>query len=128
MINMPVERGSFEESRDFNSVEDHGAGQQPMLEKFPRFKILQIGNYPPPYCGWAIQTKLLVEEIHSVDIPATCLTSTRIAERRAASMLGSRALLTTCRKSSALHSGAIAFKCMSTGNRSLAMFSLSLQV
>jgi glycosyltransferase involved in cell wall biosynthesis len=29
----------------------------------PATKILQIGNYPPPYCGWAIQTKLLVEEI-----------------------------------------------------------------
>ncbi|HYX69841.1 MAG TPA: glycosyltransferase [Terriglobales bacterium] len=28
-----------------------------------RAKILQIGNYPPPACGWAIQTKLLVEEI-----------------------------------------------------------------
>jgi glycosyltransferase involved in cell wall biosynthesis len=26
-------------------------------------KILQIGNYPPPLCGWAIQTKMLVEEI-----------------------------------------------------------------
>jgi glycosyltransferase involved in cell wall biosynthesis len=26
-------------------------------------RILQIGNYPPPVCGWAIQTKLLVEEI-----------------------------------------------------------------
>lgn len=26
-------------------------------------KILQVGNYPPPVCGWAIQTKLLVEEI-----------------------------------------------------------------
>ena len=26
-------------------------------------KVLQIGNYPPPACGWAIQTKLLVEEI-----------------------------------------------------------------
>ena len=26
-------------------------------------KILQIGNYPPPVCGWSIQTKLLVEEI-----------------------------------------------------------------
>lgn len=25
-------------------------------------KILQIGNYPPPVCGWSIQTKLLVEE------------------------------------------------------------------
>src|SRR5262249_49427068 len=28
-----------------------------------RVKILQIGNYPPPVCGWAIQTKLLVQEI-----------------------------------------------------------------
>ncbi len=26
-------------------------------------KFLQIGNYPPPACGWAVQTKLLVEEI-----------------------------------------------------------------
>ena len=26
-------------------------------------KILQIGNYPPPACGWAMQTRLLVEEI-----------------------------------------------------------------
>src|ERR1044071_8543120 len=26
-------------------------------------KILQIGNYPPPFCGWAMQTKLLAEEI-----------------------------------------------------------------
>ena len=25
--------------------------------------ILQIGNYPPPACGWAVQTKLLTEEI-----------------------------------------------------------------
>src|SRR5262245_47490328 len=29
----------------------------------PCLKILQIGNYPPPVCGWSIQTKLLVEEI-----------------------------------------------------------------
>lgn len=26
-------------------------------------KILQIGNYPPPACGWSVQTKLLAEEI-----------------------------------------------------------------
>jgi glycosyltransferase involved in cell wall biosynthesis len=26
-------------------------------------KILQIGNYPPPMCGWAIQTKLVTEEL-----------------------------------------------------------------
>lgn len=29
----------------------------------PPAKILQIGNYPPPVCGWAMQTKGLVEEI-----------------------------------------------------------------
>ena len=28
-----------------------------------RIKILQIGNYPPPVCGWSMQTKLVVEEI-----------------------------------------------------------------
>jgi glycosyltransferase involved in cell wall biosynthesis len=26
-------------------------------------KILQIGNYPPPMCGWAIQTKLVTDEL-----------------------------------------------------------------
>ncbi len=26
-------------------------------------RILEIGNYPPPACGWAMQTKLLAEEI-----------------------------------------------------------------
>ena len=26
-------------------------------------KILQIGNYPPPMCGWAIQLKLVTEEM-----------------------------------------------------------------
>lgn len=26
-------------------------------------KILQIGNYPPPMCGWAMQTKLVTEEL-----------------------------------------------------------------
>lgn len=44
-------------------AKNSGAGQKPVLEPFPRFKILQIGNYPPPFCGWAISTKLLVEEI-----------------------------------------------------------------
>jgi glycosyltransferase involved in cell wall biosynthesis len=29
----------------------------------PMVKILQIGNYPPPMCGWAIQTKLVTEEL-----------------------------------------------------------------
>jgi peptidoglycan/xylan/chitin deacetylase (PgdA/CDA1 family)/glycosyltransferase involved in cell wall biosynthesis len=31
------------------------------LGKEPVPKILQIGNYPPPQCGWAMQTKLLTE-------------------------------------------------------------------
>ena len=26
-------------------------------------RILQIGNYPPPMCGWAIQTKLVTDEL-----------------------------------------------------------------
>jgi glycosyltransferase involved in cell wall biosynthesis len=26
-------------------------------------KVLQIGNYPPPMCGWAIQTVLVTEEL-----------------------------------------------------------------
>jgi peptidoglycan/xylan/chitin deacetylase (PgdA/CDA1 family)/glycosyltransferase involved in cell wall biosynthesis len=29
----------------------------------PAAKILQVGNYPPPQCGWAMQTKLLTEEL-----------------------------------------------------------------
>src|SRR5215471_10470954 len=36
-----------------------------MLEQSRQLKILQIGNYPPPFCGWAVQTKLLVEEIRN---------------------------------------------------------------
>jgi hypothetical protein len=28
-------------------------------------KILQIGNYPPPMCGWAIQLKLVAEELRA---------------------------------------------------------------
>jgi glycosyltransferase involved in cell wall biosynthesis len=28
-----------------------------------RTKVLQIGNYPPPVCGWAMQTKLVTEEL-----------------------------------------------------------------
>ena len=35
-----------------------------IAEGHPPARILQIGNYPPPVCGWAMQTKLLVEEIH----------------------------------------------------------------
>ena len=33
------------------------------IEGHPQARILQIGNYPPPVCGWAIYTKELVEEI-----------------------------------------------------------------
>lgn len=31
--------------------------------RFPIPKILEIGNYPPPQCGWAMQTKLLTDEL-----------------------------------------------------------------
>jgi glycosyltransferase involved in cell wall biosynthesis len=34
-----------------------------MLQQCRQLKILQIGNYPPPFCGWAVQIKLLVEEL-----------------------------------------------------------------
>jgi peptidoglycan/xylan/chitin deacetylase (PgdA/CDA1 family)/glycosyltransferase involved in cell wall biosynthesis len=29
----------------------------------PPAKIIQVSNYPPPQCGWAMQTKLLTEEL-----------------------------------------------------------------
>jgi glycosyltransferase involved in cell wall biosynthesis len=29
-------------------------------------KYLEIGNFPPPYCGWAIQTKFLVEHLRKI--------------------------------------------------------------
>jgi peptidoglycan/xylan/chitin deacetylase (PgdA/CDA1 family)/glycosyltransferase involved in cell wall biosynthesis len=29
----------------------------------PAAKILEVGNYPPPQCGWAMQMKLLTEEL-----------------------------------------------------------------
>ncbi len=32
-------------------------------ERLRRQKILQIGNYPPPMCGWAVQTVLLNQEL-----------------------------------------------------------------
>jgi len=38
-------------------------GDKSIMEQSPRLKFLQIGNYPPPFCGWAVPTKLLVEEI-----------------------------------------------------------------
>lgn len=43
-------------------------------------KILQIGNYPPPACGWAMQTKFLVEEIRRRGIVCNVL---NINENRA---------------------------------------------
>src|SRR5258708_8901670 len=38
-------------------------GADRTAEGRPQARILQIGNYPPPVCGWAMQTKGLVEEI-----------------------------------------------------------------
>jgi glycosyltransferase involved in cell wall biosynthesis len=40
-----------------------GERNQAACPETRRARILQIGNYPPPACGWAMQTKLLVEEI-----------------------------------------------------------------
>ena len=34
-----------------------------MPEHEPKKRILQIGNYPPPMCGWAVQTVLLNQEL-----------------------------------------------------------------
>jgi glycosyltransferase involved in cell wall biosynthesis len=47
----------------FLSLSTHEDDSDRMMERRSRPKILQIGNYPPPVCGWAMQTKLLVEEI-----------------------------------------------------------------
>jgi glycosyltransferase involved in cell wall biosynthesis len=38
-------------------------GPAKKLNSAAMVKILQIGNYPPPECGWAVQTKLLAKEI-----------------------------------------------------------------
>jgi glycosyltransferase involved in cell wall biosynthesis len=40
-----------------------GVGMSGKPREEQNVKILQIGNYPPPVCGWAMQTKFLVEEI-----------------------------------------------------------------
>ena len=44
-----------------NRFQENGADGT--VQGHPPKKILQIGNYPPPVCGWAMQTKLLVKEI-----------------------------------------------------------------
>jgi glycosyltransferase involved in cell wall biosynthesis len=43
------------------------------LRTTPGPKILEIGNYPPPQCGWAIQTKLLTEELRRNGAACTVL-------------------------------------------------------
>jgi hypothetical protein len=44
------------------SATPEGATSTPNQMREP-VKILQIGNYPPPMCGWAIQLKLVTEEL-----------------------------------------------------------------
>ena len=39
------------------------AGDWIPLSSRPVKKVLEISNYPPPMCGWAMQTYLLVEEV-----------------------------------------------------------------
>jgi glycosyltransferase involved in cell wall biosynthesis len=38
-------------------------GSAAQVRSADRLKILEIGNYPPPMCGWSIQTKLVMEEL-----------------------------------------------------------------
>jgi glycosyltransferase involved in cell wall biosynthesis len=40
-----------------------GASGFARLGTQPPAKIVQVSNYPPPQCGWAMQTKLLTEEL-----------------------------------------------------------------
>jgi peptidoglycan/xylan/chitin deacetylase (PgdA/CDA1 family)/glycosyltransferase involved in cell wall biosynthesis len=40
-----------------------GASGFARLGSQPPEKIIQVSNYPPPQCGWAMQTKLLTEEL-----------------------------------------------------------------
>jgi L-malate glycosyltransferase len=37
--------------------------REPTAMNRPRVKLLEVGNYPPPMCGWAMQTKLVVDEL-----------------------------------------------------------------
>jgi glycosyltransferase involved in cell wall biosynthesis len=46
----------------FLGMEAEGSIQAPDPMREPA-RILQIGNYPPPMCGWAIQLKLVTEEL-----------------------------------------------------------------
>jgi glycosyltransferase involved in cell wall biosynthesis/LPS sulfotransferase NodH len=48
--------------RDLPSWEMTGEGSAPGPVREPA-RILQIGNYPPPMCGWAIQLKLVTDEL-----------------------------------------------------------------
>jgi glycosyltransferase involved in cell wall biosynthesis len=56
--------GRWFTSRDLEllGMTDEGSTQKPDSMQAP-VRILQIGNYPPPMCGWAIQLKLVTEEL-----------------------------------------------------------------
>jgi glycosyltransferase involved in cell wall biosynthesis len=41
-----------------------------MLERRPAARVLQIGNYPPPVCGWSLHTQLVDRELRSRGIDA----------------------------------------------------------
>ena len=51
-------------SRDLELVSATAEGGSSIPDQMREpVKILQIGNYPPPMCGWAIQLKLVTEEL-----------------------------------------------------------------
>src|SRR5580693_5815926 len=58
--------------RSRNSVSNSSSSPSSLPRSKSPVKILQIGNYPPPACGWAVQTKLLKQEIrrrgHACDV------------------------------------------------------------
>jgi glycosyltransferase involved in cell wall biosynthesis/LPS sulfotransferase NodH len=62
MLKTKTPLGRLFAGRDLPSLEMVAEGSAPDSTREPA-RILQIGNYPPPMCGWAIQLKLVTEEL-----------------------------------------------------------------
>jgi glycosyltransferase involved in cell wall biosynthesis len=58
----PLGRWFANRNLDLESMTAEGSIQAPDSMR-EAARILQIGNYPPPMCGWAIQLKLVTEEL-----------------------------------------------------------------
>jgi glycosyltransferase involved in cell wall biosynthesis len=58
----PLGRWFASRDLDLRGMTAEGSTQTPDSTRAP-VRILQIGNYPPPMCGWAIQLKLVTEEL-----------------------------------------------------------------